>query len=174
MKRRGFTIVELIITITIMGILLTLAVVNIGSTQVKARDDERKSDIESIAQHLESFYMTGTATSTSYATYPSVDLIGTEAQIREDLRDADRKSFLPPGTTDVTTTFIASTNTGSASSIQTTSGVLPQPTIGQYVYQPIKSNGSICLTGEVDCRKFNLFYRLETDSTVYKLTSKNQ
>lgn len=38
MERRGFTIVELIITITIMGILLTLAVVNVGTTQLNARD----------------------------------------------------------------------------------------------------------------------------------------
>ncbi|HEY8992493.1 MAG TPA: type II secretion system protein [Candidatus Microsaccharimonas sp.] len=175
MTRRGFTIVELIITITIMGILLTLAVVNVGTTQMKARDDARKSDIESIAANLESFYVSGTdSTSVNFARYPSLGLIGTAANISLSLRDADMNAFLPPGTTDVTQTFLASTNSGTAPAIQTTTGVLPQPTTSQYVYQPIKSDGSICASGDTDCRKFNLFYRLESDNTVYKWTSKNQ
>ncbi|RWZ78208.1 MAG: type II secretion system protein [Candidatus Microsaccharimonas sossegonensis] len=174
MFRRGFTIVELIITITIMGILLTLAVVNVGTTQAKARDDSRKSDIEAIASNLESFYISGTNNSTDFARYPSVGVTGSAANITTNLRDANLNSFLPPGTTDVSQTFLPSTNTGSSPSIQTTAGVLPQPTIAQYVYQPIKSDGSVCQSGEIDCRKFNLFYRLETDNTVYKWTSKNQ
>lgn len=174
MKRRGFTIVELIITITIMGILLTLAVVNVATTQVKARDDARKSDIESIASNLETFYTSGTDTSVSFARYPSVGLTGSEDTIKSNLRDADINSFLPPGMTNVATAFVSSTNAGSAPAIQTTAGVLPQPTINQYVYQPIKSDGSICQSGAVDCRKYNLFYRLESDNAVYRYVSKNQ
>lgn len=174
MKRRGFTIVELIITITIMGILLTLAVVNISATQVRARDDERKSDIETIATNLESFYISGSDSSTNFSRYPTVGLLTSSTTLTTNLRDADKKAFLPPGTTDVTLTFLPSTNVGSSPSIQTTAGVLPQPTINQYVYQPIKSDGSVCLVGEIDCRKFNLFYRLEADNTVYRVTSKNQ
>lgn len=172
--RRGFTIVELIITITIMGILLTLAVVNVGSTQTKARDEARKSDIESIASNLESYYISGTDNSTNFARYPSTGLTGSVSNITSNLRDANIDSFLPPGTTDAAVTFVSSTNTGSAPSIQSTSGVLPQPTINQYVYQPIRSDGSVCLVGAVDCRKYNLFYRLESDNTVYRVTSKNQ
>ncbi|MBC7565316.1 prepilin-type N-terminal cleavage/methylation domain-containing protein [Candidatus Saccharibacteria bacterium] len=172
--RRGFTIVELIITITIMGILLTLAVVNVSSTQTKARDEARKSDIESIASNLESFYISGTNNTTSFARYPSVGLTGSVSNITSNLRDANLDSFLPPGTSDVVATFLPSTNTGSSPSIQTTSGVLPQPTVNQYIYQPIKSDGSVCGSGGIDCRKFNLFYRLESDNTVYRVTSKNQ
>jgi prepilin-type N-terminal cleavage/methylation domain-containing protein len=174
MTRRGFTIVELIITITIMGILLTLAVVNVGTTQARARDDARKSNIESIASNIESFYISGTDASINFARYPSLELVGTSSNITLILRDADIKAFLPPGTTDVTQTFLSSTNTGTSPSIQTTAGVLPQPTTSQYVYQPIKSDGSICAVGDIDCRKFNLYYRLESDNNVYKWTSKNQ
>ncbi|MDB5160412.1 MAG: putative Type secretion system protein [Candidatus Saccharibacteria bacterium] len=174
MTRRGFTIVELIITITIMGILLTLAVVNIGSTQMNARDEERKADIEAIASNLEAFYTGGTDGTVNFARYPSLGLIGPATTITTSLRDANIKSFLPPGTTDVTQTFLASTNAGSLPAIQTTAGVLPQPTKDQYVYQPIKSDGTLCASGDIDCRKFNLFYRLEADNTVYKVTSKNQ
>ena len=174
MTRRGFTIVELIITITIMGILLTLAVISISSTQLKARDDERRSDIESIAQNLESFFIAGRDTSSVTARYPSTGLTGSADSISLNLRDADMKSFLPPGTTDPGITFISSTNVGTSPSIQTTTGVLPQPTISQYVFQPIKTDGSVCVSGDIDCRKFNLFYRLEGDNTVYRVTSKNQ
>lgn len=169
MTRRGFTIVELIITITIMGILLTLAVVNVGTTQAKARDDARKADIEAIASNLESFYISGTDNSTNFARYPSLGLIGPAATIMVSLRDADMSSFLPPGTTDVTQTFLAANNNS-----QTTTGIDPMPTKDQYVYQPIKSDGSLCASGDIDCRRYNLYYRLESDNTVYKYSSKNQ
>ena len=174
MKRRGFTIVELIITITIMGILLTLAVVNVATTQVNARDDSRKSDIESIATNLESYYIAGTDSSTVYHTYPSLSLIGNAANIQTYLRDASINSFLPPGTTDVTQTFLGSTNTGNTPAIQTAAGVTPQPTINTYVYQPIASDGSVCPISSTDCRKFNLFYYSEGSHTTVKVTSKNQ
>lgn len=174
MTRRGFTIVELIITITIMGILLTLAVVNVNATQAKARDDERTTDITSIANNLETFYTTARDGSTTFGRYPSLGLNASLASLTSNLRDADTKSFRAPGVTDPMVSFVASTNTGTAKSIQTTAGVLPQPTKDQYVFQPIKSDGSVCAAGEADCRKFNLFYRLESDNTIYKVTSKNQ
>jgi prepilin-type N-terminal cleavage/methylation domain-containing protein len=84
------------------------------------------------------------------------------------LSDIDTKSFQAPGQTDVYATFITATN-----ATQTTTGVLPQPTINQYVYQPIDASGNLC-TNSADCRKYNIYYRLEKDNTVYMVTSKNQ
>lgn len=174
MTRRGFTIVELIITITIMGILLTLAVVNVSSTQAKARDEERIADVTAISSAMETFFSVGNDTSTTLGRYPSTGITGSENSIRTNLRDVDMKSFMAPGITAPLTTFIKSTNTGTLQSIQTTAGVLPQPTKDQYVYQPIDFDGSICSSGASICRKFNIFYRLESDNLVYKVTSKNQ
>jgi prepilin-type N-terminal cleavage/methylation domain-containing protein len=354
MTRRGFTIVELIITITIMGILLTLAVVNVATTQMKARDDQRTTSIQSIGTYLNTFYANGVPVGTpmpivtnavinpsfetnmtgwsGYFSAPlaivsagcpfgsqclSVDTSGgayrgaiyqtpgggtqqtgvdyiysayvkgpagqqvvistrpTDGsgtyypeggggqtytltsswqriatspvqlasntpviglQIRANsanaspfyvdgvmatqgdtlnsyhdgtsvgwswtgtahastsigptissgspgiypdlsitssplitafLPDADVKSFTAPGQSDPYATFIPATN-----NIQTAAGVLPQPTINQYVYQPIDTNGNLCTTS--DCRKYAIFYRLEADNTVYRVTSKNQ
>jgi len=168
MVRRGFTIVELLIVIAIMGILLVLAVVNVRGTQITARDNERKGDVEATALALENFYRNdfrNTDTGTSSGRYPSTGLIPIVPSV---LPDLDPKSYSAPGQT--ASSLIAATNTD-----QTTTGVTPQPTIDQYVYQPLSHNGTnwvLCSSGE--CRKFNIYYRLEADNTVYQLKSKNQ
>lgn len=169
MVRRGFTVIEIIITITIMGILLTLAVVNLTATQVNGRDSERVGDIEALVANLETFYRTGTADSSSIGRYPSTGLTNSEATLKNALRDLDLKSVTAPNSGSVADTFIAATNNN-----QTESGVLPQPTISQYVYQPLQANGALCTNGAQECRKFNIFYRLEATNTVVKVTSKNQ
>lgn len=170
MMRRGFTIVELVITITIMGILLTLAVVNLNSTQVNARDSERKADVESLAANIENFYNNGNPGSTVFGRYPSTGLTNTgETSLRYNLPDIDIKSATAPGATGVADTLVSATNNN-----QTTTGVQPQPTISQYVYQPLQVDGVLCTSGAQECRKFNIFYRLEGDNTVYMVTSKRQ
>lgn len=170
MMRRGFTIVELIITITIMGILLTLAVISLASTQTNARDAERKSDVETLALNLENFYNNGDASSTSVGKYPSTALVASgETSVRASLPDIDMKSVMAPGSTSVASTFVAATN-----NVQTTIGITPIPTTSQYVYQPIQADGTLCTTGAQECRKFNIFYRLEGDNTIYMVTSKHQ
>ena len=54
--RGGFTLVELMITMVIMVILTTLAVVITGSIQTQARDNEREQDIQMLARGLEIRY----------------------------------------------------------------------------------------------------------------------
>lgn len=165
-RRDGFTIVELIIVIVIMAILLVLAVVNLGSSQVGARDDERTTDIANIARALEQFYTSGTDGSTSTGFYP---LTGFIASPTTDLRDIDPKSLRSPGNDDAGSNLILATT----NSDETVAGAPQQPTIDQYIYQPLDSSGNVCTT-ESACRSFNLYYRLEADNTVHKVTSKNQ
>ena len=176
MNRRGFTVVELLIVITVMGILLILGVVNLRGTQVSARDTERKTDIETVGLQLEIYYKSGTDNSTVIGRYPSTDLVANTAAIQENLRDADLKSFTPPGATGADDGFIMSAN-----SVQTTGGVLPQPTTSMYVYQPLQQDGSLCNLASQECVKFNLFYKLEVatadcpaPNNICMSTSKNQ
>ncbi len=168
MNRRGFTVVELLIVIALMGILLTLGVVNLRSTQVNARDTERKTDIDSISLNLETFYKTGIDATTTFGRYPSTAMTGATT-IQAYLRDADLKAFTPPGAVNANDGFVVATN-----NVQTTSGVLPQPTTKTYVYQPLQQNGALCTSESQMCSKFNLYYKLESDGLVYMSTSKNQ
>lgn len=167
MHRRGFTIVELIVVISIMGILLTLGVVNLRGSQANARDAERKIDIDTIALHLETYYNSGNNVISNPGKYPSTAM--NLSNIRNYLRDIDTQSIMAPGITDINVTFKAATN-----NLQTPVSVLPQPTFDNYIYQPIQSNGDLCTLDSQDCRKYNLYYRLEADSTVYMKASKKQ
>lgn len=170
MNHRGFTIVEILVIITVMGILLVLGTVNLLGSQASARDTERKEDVETIALHLDTYYQSGTDGSTAVGEYPSTVLASSGAvYMKQILRDADVKSITAPGITDPTLTFIPATN-----STQTTAGITPQPTTSQYVYQPLQSDGTLCTLESQECRKFNLYYRLEVDDIVYILTGKNQ
>jgi prepilin-type N-terminal cleavage/methylation domain-containing protein len=55
-KESGFTIIELLIVIAIIGILATLVLTNFQGAQAKGRDTVRKSDMNSIYQKLEEYY----------------------------------------------------------------------------------------------------------------------
>lgn len=56
-KRHGFTIIELAITIVVIGILLTLSIVGFQRYQVSARDQERQADVAALQNYLESIYI---------------------------------------------------------------------------------------------------------------------
>ncbi len=54
--KKGFTLVELLVVIAIIGILATIIMINYSAAQVKARNNKRKSDIQSISGALGLFY----------------------------------------------------------------------------------------------------------------------
>lgn len=157
MKRHaGFTLIELLVTISILTILLVLVVINLRSSQATARDEERKSDIAEIQQQLESYYRTA-------GTYPYTGLMDTEAHITTNLRDISVKQALyAPGSS-----TLSLSNTANASTTQS-------PTISQYFYQPIDTSGNLCTSSSADCRKYTLYYALETVSGTQSVRSINQ
>jgi len=168
MNRRGFTILELIIVITVMGILMIVGVINLSGTMANARDAERRSDAESIAMRLEEFFSSGNGIATNMGRYPSTnEFIGHESSI---LPDLDKKSLMSP-------------NESSPSLISATDANSQSPPANQYIYQPLFADGSLCVQANTDkCRKFNIYYHIEiptsdcpaVNGNICKITSKNQ
>jgi prepilin-type N-terminal cleavage/methylation domain-containing protein len=68
-RQSGFTIVELLIVIVVIGILATLVIVTFSGIQQKARDTKRKTDINAIDSHVEAYY----ANSGNYPTLAAVN-----------------------------------------------------------------------------------------------------
>lgn len=61
--KKGFTLIELMIVIVILGILTVTALTNFRSVQMKSRDARRKNNLRQIATALEYYY-------NDYGTYP--------------------------------------------------------------------------------------------------------
>jgi len=54
--KKGFTLVELLVVMSILGVLISLVAGNFRSSQIKGRDAQRKSDLKQISTALELFY----------------------------------------------------------------------------------------------------------------------
>lgn len=67
LTQKGFTIVELLIVIVIIGILAALVFVQFNNTQSKARDAERKADIRQLSGKLAEY-------NAENGSYPAVSL----------------------------------------------------------------------------------------------------
>lgn len=57
-KARGFTLIELMVAISIVGIMSTIGIVIYSSAQITARDAKRKQDLTAIQTALELYYQT--------------------------------------------------------------------------------------------------------------------
>jgi type II secretory pathway pseudopilin PulG len=146
-----------------MMILLTLVTASLGVYQANARDEERKTDVTTIAQQLETYY-----SAFGGGTYPYTTLVNTEAKVKTALPDLDVRALRDPSTaTTNTMSFTVASNTSVPTLASLNSGKT-------YIYQPIDGNNALCTTVAQECRKFNLYYTLETDLTIKTITSKHQ
>ena len=55
-NQKGFTIIELLVVIVIIGILVALALPQLFAAQARGRDTDRKNDLKNISQQLETYY----------------------------------------------------------------------------------------------------------------------
>ena len=96
-RSQGFTIIELLIVIVVIGILAGLVLNAFGNIQERARDTERQNDINTIHTQLELYY-------TENSAYPAS---------LNDLSDLNPEAETAPNAGE-TYTFTPTTNTGTA------------------------------------------------------------
>ena len=79
--RKAFTLIELMVTIAIIGILTSIATVSYSNVQLRGRDARRKSDLSTIKINLATYYASQTppqyVASTTDATPGLITINGT-------------------------------------------------------------------------------------------------
>lgn len=82
----GFTLLELLVVISVLAILISLALTSFSTVQKKGRDAKRKSDIKEVQSALEQYYSvcgynypipTGFYSQGVYCTSPSLGILPT-------------------------------------------------------------------------------------------------
>ncbi|PID30332.1 hypothetical protein CR973_02935 [Candidatus Saccharibacteria bacterium] len=88
-NKKGFTIVELLIVIVVIGILATLVIVTFTGMQQKARNTQRQTDINAIQSHVEAFYAQN-------GFYPSIGDLTSSAVRSAQMKGLDPEALLDP------------------------------------------------------------------------------
>ena len=118
-KSKGFTIVELLIVIVVIGILATLVIVTFTGIQQKARNSQRQTDINAVDSHVEAFYA-------QYGYYPTLADLQSSSFDSTYLKGLDPQALIDPkgGTTTIgasaSATQYAYVATGATGCVNTT------------------------------------------------------
>ncbi|GIW60798.1 MAG: hypothetical protein KatS3mg087_1864 [Patescibacteria group bacterium] len=87
-NQRGFTIVELLIVIVVIGILAALVITTFNGIQQKGRDTERQTDIKALHGQLEAYYAQNgrypTLANLNDSTFRSNNLKGLDTEALQD------------------------------------------------------------------------------------------
>ncbi len=152
--RRGFTMVELLIIIAIIGILTTIGFMSFGKYQADARDSERSSKATIISRYLEKYY-------TKNGEYPSCPSLVTD-----------------PNT--VKTTTLVGINTDVLTTPQKPSGVENSiecsdlTSMAQDDYFAYIGDGSTTCTTGGSCLEYTIKYKDESTNSIASISSKHQ
>ncbi len=82
MNKRGFTLIEMLVVIAIVGLLSSVVVIGLGGARKQGRDARRISDISQIQNALEIYY-------TANGEYPTNDLTSMTNISKTDPRGED-------------------------------------------------------------------------------------
>ena len=158
-RQSGFTIVELLIVIVVIGILAALVITTYNGIQQKARNTERTTDINAIQGQLEAYYAEKGA-------YPSTADLGTTSAnnvtwIASNMKGLDKEALRDPNGT---TGDYSLSNSGAVA--------------GKYDYAPAHSDGTACTTDDTanPCTSYKLIATYEgsvNGSTTYEKDSLN-
>jgi prepilin-type N-terminal cleavage/methylation domain-containing protein len=129
-RNQGFTIVELLIVIVVIGILALLVITTYSGIQAKARNSKRTSDIKSLQTHLEAFFQ-------SNGYYPSRADMNTGSWLTTNMKSLDQNALSDP-------------KAGGSKTLAAS------PAASAYAYQPLDSSDASCEATDTNCAKYTL------------------
>jgi len=153
MKKYGFTIVELLVVIVVMGILLSIASIGLNRYQSMSRDSARASSATAITEALEKYY-------DEKGEYPGCTAMTASPQTIQTntLKGADLALFIAP-----------QAPAGTTNSIQCID-LSPSATNDAFAY--VGDSSQTCLTGTA-CAKWTFKYRNESKKQIETIQSKH-
>jgi prepilin-type N-terminal cleavage/methylation domain-containing protein len=135
-RSQGFTIVELLIVIVVIGILALLVITTYSGIQQKARNSKRQTDIQSIQTQLEAFF-------SQNGYYPSL----------ADMKDTAANGFLATNMKSLDKTALTDPSNPTQSDQLVTGTGTPKT----YAYAVTQSDGTTaCETDHTTCAKYTL------------------
>lgn len=157
--KKGFTIIEITVTVAIIAILATFVGMALTGQQVKARDAARSSKVTIIADALERYY-------DKHGEYPSVRALlntysdNTGSAVASLLSINEKTTLVMPGATASTTNSIAAS-------------VTSNDTIA-YVASSAVGNDNCQSSAQGGCDQYTLSYKKESDGSTVNVESQKR
>lgn len=129
-RDQGFTIVELLIVIVVIGILALLVITTYSGIQQKARNSKRQTDLQSVQTQLEAFY-------SQNGHYPSLGNMNSASWRQTNMRSLDPGALTDP-------------------SNPTNSTLASAPAARTYSYAVTDSSGASCEADNTTCARYTL------------------
>ena len=145
-KQSGFTIVELLIVIVVIGILAALVITTFTGIQKRARDTERQTDIKALHGQMEAYYAQN-------GRYPTLANINDATWRSNNVKGLDVEALRDPK--------------GSANTL------VDAVQADAYAYEVLASDDSACDNSTVDCAKYVLTATLESGGTYFAKSNLN-
>jgi prepilin-type N-terminal cleavage/methylation domain len=136
LNNKGFTIVELLIVIVVIGILALLVITTYSGIQAKARNSKRQTDIQSVQTQLEAFF-------SQNGYYPSLGNMNDSTWLDTNMKSLDQNALIDPSNPTNSKTLVGT------------------PTDKQYSYAVTQSDGSSCESDDTKCAKYTLTAKYE-------------
>ena len=131
-KQSGFTIIELVIVLVVIGILTLLVVTTHGSIEAKSRNDTRTHDLKTLQISLEGYFSRNSH-------YPSRADMNNPKWLKTNLPNLDTSLMSDPSNPTGSITLVA------------------KPASKSYAYDPTQADGvTPCESDDTTCAKYTL------------------
>jgi len=148
---RGFTLIEVVVVIAIIGILATIGIVSYNGVQARSRDSQRDTKMNILAEALEKYYDTS-------GEYPACQYLKTK-KLSEIVAGSDNTALTMPGVPDGTNSIVNCATAANTISLNQIS----------YTHA---DNSSSCITVETACKNWTITYKEESSGTNKTISSR--